>query len=48
MQLAKDARDGKTGGVRVNTDWAIGIEVTEDGGHGKMVFELIKGSQSKR
>jgi hypothetical protein len=42
MQLTEDARDGKAGGVSVEADWKIRIEMTKDGGGGKTTLEFIE------
>jgi hypothetical protein len=43
MELTEDARDGETGGVCVETNREIRIEVTEDGSGGETAFEFLKG-----
>jgi hypothetical protein len=43
MELTEDARDGETGGVRMETNREIRIEVTEDGSGGETVFEFLEG-----
>src|SRR5271163_1924022 len=46
VELADDARDGKTGSVGVNANGAVGIEVFKDGGRGEMEFEVVEGGLS--
>jgi hypothetical protein len=48
VQLAEDARDGKSGGIGMKTNREIGVEVTEDWGRGESALELVKGFLSLR
>jgi hypothetical protein len=48
VELTDDAGDGKSRGVRVETDWEIGIEVTKDWSRGKSALEFLKGFLSLR
>jgi hypothetical protein len=43
MELTEDAKDSETGGICVETNREIRIEVTEDGSGGKTAFEFLKG-----
>ena len=48
MELTNDTRDSKAGGVGMETNWEIGIEVTKDRSGGKTMFEFLKGYMSLR
>jgi len=48
MQLTDDTRDGKTGGVGMETNRKIGVKVTKDWSSCKMTFEFLKGFLSSR
>jgi len=48
MELTDNARDSEAGGVGMETDREIGVEVTEDGSRSKTTFEFLKGFLSLR
>jgi hypothetical protein len=43
IELTEDIRDGETGGICVETNQEIRIEVTKDGSGGKTVFKFHEG-----
>ena len=48
MELAKDTRNSEAGGISVETNREIRIEVAKDRGGGKTTFELIESFLSLR